>query len=234
MMKINLGCGLDYKKGWTNIDVPPTKCDVKHDLNKYPYPFKSSSVDYIFAKWVCEHLDDMEAFIKEAYRILKTGGLLEIIVPNFSDCTAFEDVQHRQYFTPFTFHIYDKRYSEQKCMNRTYKAEFKVERNDLIFYSLISPFKGKICGLIFNSCRQTKTLYNQTFLHNLFPRTHIRFTLRKEDNKKEREKEKRRKITVHHKNKRTTLWAGQKSEQKTKKTTDPAQREQTKERGLVA
>ena len=35
-MKLNLGCGTDYKEGWINVDMGDCKCDVKHDLENFP------------------------------------------------------------------------------------------------------------------------------------------------------------------------------------------------------
>ena len=49
MKKLNLGSGFDYKRGWINVDINnkdiygrKIKIDVKHDLNKSPWPFKKN------------------------------------------------------------------------------------------------------------------------------------------------------------------------------------------------
>ena len=49
-VKLNLGCGTDYKKGWINIDNNSDdnieKLDLNWDLRK-PLPFKDNSVDFV-------------------------------------------------------------------------------------------------------------------------------------------------------------------------------------------
>ena len=68
--KLNLGCGNDYKEGWVNLENTDGyidrkyKADVFHDLNKYPYPFKSNEFDLILASHLVEHLEDPLRFFK--------------------------------------------------------------------------------------------------------------------------------------------------------------------------
>lgn len=86
-VKLNLGCGLDKRKGWVNIDafagVDP---DLVHDLLD-PLPFKNDSVDYILAQDILEHFtkEDVQKVIAEIGRVLKKGGQLEVRVPNIED-----------------------------------------------------------------------------------------------------------------------------------------------------
>lgn len=81
-LRLNLGCGKDYKEGFINVDNSPyLKKDLEWDLDKYPLPFKDGSVDYILALAVIEHLKDMKAFLEEAHRLLKMGGKLRFRVP---------------------------------------------------------------------------------------------------------------------------------------------------------
>ena len=36
-MKLNLGCGKDYRDGWVNVDFyDDSTCDIKHDLEVFP------------------------------------------------------------------------------------------------------------------------------------------------------------------------------------------------------
>lgn len=97
-LKLNLGCGEDYKKGFVNVDVCG-KCDLKHDLNVYPYPFKDGSVSKVLAYHILEHLENPIKFFEELHRILKPLGVLEVIVPHVNaDGAAFGDFEHKNYF----------------------------------------------------------------------------------------------------------------------------------------
>jgi len=82
-MKLNLGCGMDIRKGFENYDTSPCSKKVKYiDLNSLPLPFQDNSVDYVYMSSVFEHLDvNRFRFMKEIHRILKPDGIVEIIVP---------------------------------------------------------------------------------------------------------------------------------------------------------
>ena len=97
-LRLNLGCGRNLKEGFTNVDVSG-KPDVKYDLDKYPYPFKANSVDFILAAHVLEHLDKPLTFLKECQRILKKGGRMEIRVPHVSAFGgSFGTMEHKSFF----------------------------------------------------------------------------------------------------------------------------------------
>lgn len=83
LIKLNLGCGTDYKVGWINIDKNSDKIDLKWDV-KYELPFHDNSVDFVFNEHLLEHLTVYEALslLKEVNRILKIGGVLRIAVPD--------------------------------------------------------------------------------------------------------------------------------------------------------
>ena len=101
MNKVNLGCGLNYKEGWINVDSDNTlkKVDVVWNLNNIPYPFKSNSIDRIYIAHVLEHLDEVYEVLKEMHRICKKGAIIEIYVPYFNNYNAFRDLSHKQFFT---------------------------------------------------------------------------------------------------------------------------------------
>ena len=86
-VKLNLGCGTDYKKGWINIDNNSDnnieKLDLNWDLTK-PLPFKDNSVDFIFNEHFIEHLtvEEGQAAVKDMMRVLKPGGVIRIATPD--------------------------------------------------------------------------------------------------------------------------------------------------------
>jgi len=101
--KLNLGCSVDYREGWVNVDIDDkdiygneTKVDVIHDLNKYPYPFKGEQFKWILSIGVLQQMRDLERHIKELSRIIKRGGRLKITTPYFlSYNSAREIYTHR-------------------------------------------------------------------------------------------------------------------------------------------
>lgn len=86
-IKLNIGCGTDYKKGWINIDNNSDNNIEKLDLNwdmRYPLPFPENSVDYIFNEHFIEHLtvEEGQKAIKDLMRVLKPGGVMRIATPD--------------------------------------------------------------------------------------------------------------------------------------------------------
>lgn len=104
---VNLGCGNRVFPGAVNVDrAPLAGVDVVHDLDVYPWPFESSSVDEILALHVFEHIEDPLDFMAECHRILKLGGQLRIEVPHWQHRNAFTDPTHRRFCTEDTFHYW--------------------------------------------------------------------------------------------------------------------------------
>lgn len=99
-MQINLGCGGIKLPGFINIDsnsdfYPDLVIDDYKDLSY----FKDSSVDFIYICHTLSNLsmEDSKESLKECYRILKPGGILDVIVPDFDKISrtylsGFEDI----------------------------------------------------------------------------------------------------------------------------------------------
>ena len=84
-VKLNLGCGPDYRKGWVNIDLNKSvKTDKKVDFLEKGIPYKDNSVDEIFCKNLFEHVPNPLDFLLEMKRVLKKGGRAKIITSNAS------------------------------------------------------------------------------------------------------------------------------------------------------
>lgn|SRR5262249_36167881 len=111
---INLGCGLSIARGWINIDNSPNArlakyprlrwilwklgilSDVHYSTNwsrsikihnlKNGIPYPDSSIDYIYAAHLLEHLTlrDAERLIRESFRGLNPGGIIRIVVPDLT------------------------------------------------------------------------------------------------------------------------------------------------------
>lgn len=101
-MKYHLCCGPKLKEGWINVDRVSFGQEVKADINKEWKFAKPDSADYILIEDGLEHVDSLEHFLKNASRILKEGGTLEIQVPHFKSPSAYR-VSHKHYFSHSLF-----------------------------------------------------------------------------------------------------------------------------------
>lgn len=112
---LDLGCGRgEFLKGFSNCglkaygldqsmvgkeinsDVEILQLDMENDI----FPYDDDMFDFIFTKSVLEHFYYPERLVSQVYRILKPGGMIVIMVPDWEDVykTFYVDYTHR---TPF-------------------------------------------------------------------------------------------------------------------------------------
>ena len=91
MIRLNIGsCDLPLPRaeGWINIDLstsPHIQADLILDGRELDKNFGDDSVDEIYAGHFLEHLYPTEAedFVRMSYRLLKPGGILGLVTPDF-------------------------------------------------------------------------------------------------------------------------------------------------------
>ncbi len=105
-MKLNIGCGYDYKEGYVNIDnTEEIKTDLCMNPDEERLPYKKNSVEEIYCRHTYEHFENPLFVLEEFYRVVKKGGKIIIITPfgfNLSD-TLFHKTNgfHHKTFRQF-------------------------------------------------------------------------------------------------------------------------------------
>lgn len=89
---LNLGAGTSIIEGTTPLDLPAWDADV--DV----IPYEDGKVDCIHAYHLLEHVDRPEALLWECHRVLRRGGLMNIVVPYGNGHLACQDMTHRHFF----------------------------------------------------------------------------------------------------------------------------------------
>lgn len=86
MRKIQFGAGSLNISGFENYE------QAQIDITQ-PLPFKDGEIDVVFAEMVLEHITPQQAwsFIEEAYRVLKPGGKIRLVIPDFVRCFRLQD-----------------------------------------------------------------------------------------------------------------------------------------------
>jgi len=176
--KLNLGCGIEIKKDYINLDWIKSKgVDIVYDLNKVPYPFKNNAFEKIYASHILEHLEgNWFEIIKELTRILEKEGVLIVKVPHFSSPGAFLE-NHKRFFRYRSF----EPYNEQKTMKgldqiKRYKLRTIYKKINFIKFPLIYNF---FIEWLVNLSKSASLIYENTFLKSLFPANEIVFKLKK-------------------------------------------------------
>ena len=125
-INLNLGCSDALIPGFQNVDMFPP-ADLLADLTK-PWPWPEGSINAIRAHDIIEHLPDKVHTMNEAYRVLRPGGHLEIIVPTTDGRAAFQDPQHVSFWNRHSFWYYEAGniYRDRFCKANGVKAAFRV------------------------------------------------------------------------------------------------------------
>ena len=121
MTKINLGCGKDYLDDWVNVDFyDDSTCDIKHDLEVFPWPWEDNSVSEIRIIHTLEHLGaDWKVYIKilqEMYRVCEDDAHIQVDVPSPWHWNYISDPTHVRPVTPDGLNLFSKEHC-QKCID---------------------------------------------------------------------------------------------------------------------
>ncbi len=125
-LKLNLGCSDHHVEGYVNVDrVAPA--DLVADLTK-AWPWADSSVDWIQALDIIEHLPDKIHTMNEAWRVLKPGAAIDIVVPTTDGRGAFQDPTHVSYWNKNSFWYYEDGNAHRERFGVAYgiKARFVI------------------------------------------------------------------------------------------------------------
>lgn len=114
-MKINLGSGYKRYPGFLNVDHDPlTEPDFLADLENLSLPIEESSVDYVIAHHVLEHIGPgFFSLMQELYRICENNAILEIKVPHHRSEIFFSDPSHVRPITLDTMHLFSKKFNKE-------------------------------------------------------------------------------------------------------------------------
>jgi len=96
-LKVHLGCGSVDLPGFVNIDIA-WRPHVHHVRSVERLPlFGDGTVDLIYASHVLEHLPNVNvgSVLAEWHRVLKTGGILRLSVPDFDRLLAIYEAGGR-------------------------------------------------------------------------------------------------------------------------------------------
>ena len=84
---LNVGCGNKFHKQWVNVDMTSNSEDVMAANLLKGIPFPDNHYDVLYHSQVLEHFPKEKAqdFIRECFRVLKTNGIIRVVVPNLEN-----------------------------------------------------------------------------------------------------------------------------------------------------
>lgn len=113
---LDVGCGRgDFTKGFKDLGMEVLGVDLEKgnsemlkgievklgDIENQPLPFRDEIFDFVFSKSVIEHFKTPDNFIKEIYRVLKPGGRIITMTPDWQSQRRifYDDYTHAHPYT---------------------------------------------------------------------------------------------------------------------------------------
>lgn len=123
-IQLNVGAG-NYKKiiGAIPLDYP--EYDAENDC----LPYEDNTVDVIHAYHFLEHISNPKFFLKEAERVLKVGGYINIVVPYYNSSLYASCLDHK---TMFNERTWNNTFNQYSYNNGTDNWKFKEHLNIII------------------------------------------------------------------------------------------------------
>jgi predicted SAM-dependent methyltransferase len=157
---LNLGCGNRFHKDWLNVDSHPDSNGViAFDLKK-ELPFENGFFEVVYHSHLLEHFPKSYApkFLSECSRILKSGGIIRIVVPdleqitrhyiNFLEQSLNGDIEAQKKYNWILLELYDqtvRNYSGGQMLK--YLQQDNIPAEDFVIERIGSEGKN-IIGLI--------------------------------------------------------------------------------------
>ena len=84
---LNLGCGDRYHPEWTNVDFVSKPPHVMAHNIRLDLPFGNETFYAVYHSHVLEHFSttDGESLIRECFRVLRSEGILRVVVPDLEN-----------------------------------------------------------------------------------------------------------------------------------------------------
>ncbi len=165
MTILDNGCGRgEFVHAFSKLGMKAIGTDISDyyketyvvDLDKECLPFPDGHFDMVFSKSVVEHIHNTEHYMSEMYRVLKAGGMLILMVPDWESqyLIFYQDPTH---IHPYTVKSVDR------LLNMCGFKDVEVEK----FVQIPSVWENKICSFLSYMLRKAgpvKKIYKNKFL----------------------------------------------------------------------
>lgn len=180
---LDIGCGpLKKNPNWIGIDMLNVEgVDIVGDVYEVLAAFPDDSVDEVHSYHFFEHVPDVPLLLKELQRVLKKGGLIEVVVPHFSNAYFYSDYTHKSFFGLYSFsYLVKDNILKRRVPTYSEHIQLELKKVQLRFKAALyinRPIR-KVWQLLFNCTNLMKEWYEDSWSRN-FPCYEIQFILTK-------------------------------------------------------
>jgi SAM-dependent methyltransferase len=182
-LRIDLGSGARPRPGFYALDQLELEgVDIVADLNQPFDLLPDNCAEHIFSCHTLEHVEKLLPLLGEIHRITRPGGLIEIIVPHFSDPYAYSDPTHVRFFGLYTMSYFvdtGKQPHRRKVPAFYSSTRFEIESVYLAFHrsNPIDRIFVPLFRYLVNASAWSQSFYERR-LSWLFPAEEIRYRMR--------------------------------------------------------
>ncbi|MFA6512073.1 MAG: methyltransferase domain-containing protein [Patescibacteria group bacterium] len=180
---LNLGGGNTKEKDVINLDIIDLpQVDVVANLEEGLQFIPNDSVDEIRAYSFLEHIEDLDLLMREMYRVLKPGGIVDIFVPHFSNPYYYSDFTHKRFFGYYSFYYFSKNQEHllRKVPSFYDTVNFGISSQKIIFRNAFAKYHiiNILSQKLFNKTTKLQEIYEVFFSH-LIPCNGLEVVLKK-------------------------------------------------------
>lgn len=148
LLKIELGGGLNRRDGYYNLDLIALEgVDIVADLNKPLSLLPDNSVEAIYSNHVLEHVSNLIPLMEEIHRITTPAGIVETVVPHFSNPFYYSDPTHVHPFGLYSMSYFvDKK--DQPFIRKlpAYYSDARFKLFDINIELFCNSYLGRVFG----------------------------------------------------------------------------------------
>jgi SAM-dependent methyltransferase len=106
-LRIDLGSGPRPREGFYALDhLELEGIDIVADLNRPLELLPDDCAEHVFSSHALEHVENLLLLLGEIHRITRPGGLVEVVVPHFSNPYYYSDPTHVRFFGLYTMNYF--------------------------------------------------------------------------------------------------------------------------------
>jgi SAM-dependent methyltransferase len=182
-LRLDIGAGPRPRPGFYALDrLELEGVDIVADLNQPLDLLPDNCADEVFSSHTLEHVEKLLPLIAEIHRITRPGGVVELVVPHFSNPYAYSDPTHVRFFGLYTMSYFvdpEKQPHPWKVPAFYTPTRFEIESVRIAFYrfNLLDRLFVPLLRFLVNLGPGWQNFY-ELRLSRLFPAAEIRFRLR--------------------------------------------------------
>lgn len=176
--RLNLGCGLDQRDGFVNLDlVALPGVSVCATVGGAPLPFRDGTFGVVVCRDILEHVEVVPA-MRDLHRVTAPGGCVVVSAVHFTSRNLYVDPTHIRGFSVRTLEFFAE--SDGREWRRPYYFEFafrSITYAGIQFGTTLGNGRFLVWDRVVEPCvnaaRTLQDLYEMTGLCRAFPAANV-------------------------------------------------------------